>query len=191
MSLRVLESKLHDTAKFQLADDLQAMFFVFIWTCILHTGPCGQIRAFRATARNFLAYEWSKLGAGSLSYGKDYRIHLSPASASISKRIFIYTSMGDGMIDDQFTRYFDALKPVAKKWRRLFSIDRFIRLERMPPAAVGQPMLESALTHDAITGILSHTLDLLPDTSSLKRGRKYTSIDVDHPNPKRRRKSIS
>jgi hypothetical protein len=169
VSLRVLdalESNNHDVGKFELTDDLQAMFFIFIWICILYTGPNGSQRGPSPNNKRLLTYEWSE-GAGGLT---EDGVKL----ANRSKRAFINDLVGEGDINRQFTPYFATLIPVAKEWRILVRDDE----QERQLAANENRVSKQYLTHEAIIDILSRALDSLPDRElfSLKHRMEDTSI---------------
>lgn len=167
--MRILKTLQTDPDKaiiFEVADDLQAMFFVFIWICILYIGPGGKQRP-RPGDKKLLTYEWSE-GAEGLS---EDRVML----ARRSKESFINSSSSP--IDEQFTPYFDVLKEAAEEWRKLVREDE---------ARAGS--FEPQMTHKAIIDILSRALAQLPDRDPfLKRQLETTSIIASSSSSKKRR----
>jgi hypothetical protein len=181
VSLRVLDvlegEDTDDAAKFEVTDDLQAMFLVFIWICILYTGPNGEQRTPSPRDKGLLTYEWSGGGIGLTRDGV--------VLANRSKTTFIQDEH-DTKIDLQFTQYFDALKQVAKEWKTLVASDA--RERKMAIQEKREPI--PYMTHEKIINILSCTLSLLPDQDTLFNVKCRAQDDNANRNPKKRRMSL-
>ncbi|KAG2339631.1 hypothetical protein BDR05DRAFT_1003140 [Suillus weaverae] len=94
-------------------DDLESLFYIFAWVCIMFKGPASAARRLDDTVRRpdgkvtpWLPHEWngSPLDAHACAYKKFF---------------FVQHPMGKARLREQFTSYFQDLIPLAEEWYEL------------------------------------------------------------------------
>lgn len=139
------------TAEHKQEHDLESFFYVLIWICVNYAGPGGMER------EDFSIYEtqmkhWIQ-GPDLTSIG------VSKSGAVSSRMIFKL------MVLDQFSPYFESLKPCLAKLRDAF-------------------FMPTPITHQHMLDILQETLDLLPDVEDVVAKPNAGTL---HPGKKRKR----
>lgn len=138
-----------------VADDLESFFYVFIWICVLHSGPNGAFRP-PPDEGTSIVYGW-----GEAAMTKGGLTH-----AFNSKCTFMHAgSTGSIIIDQQFTPYFQNLTNLAKEWRTLVKVedDRREGLNQAEP-----------LTYQRIINLLRHHADNLSPPGASPQMRPIT-----------------
>jgi len=94
-------------------DDLESLFYVFAWVCIMFKGPAGAVRCLDDTAdcpvgkvTPWLPHEWN----GS---------HLDAHACAYKKCFFVQHPTGKACLHEQFAPYFQDLIPLAEEWYEL------------------------------------------------------------------------
>ncbi|KAG1830052.1 hypothetical protein DFJ58DRAFT_737130 [Suillus subalutaceus] len=94
-------------------DDLESLFYVFAWVCIMFKGPAGAVRRLDDTADRpvrkvtpWLPHKWngSPLDAHACAYKKFF---------------FVQHPTGKARLREQFAPYFQDLIPLAEEWYEL------------------------------------------------------------------------
>jgi hypothetical protein len=82
------------------ADDLESLFYVFIWICIKYSGPHGMER--KDCRRNWLPNNWA---------------NMSLEMCNLKKVYFFAVAAEEARLETEFHPYFAKLIPLAKEWR--------------------------------------------------------------------------
>lgn len=157
-----------------VADDLEAFFYVFTWICVLYDGPNGTRRTTRQD-KSSIIHRWSEAGLRSTG---------GLLSAKESKTCFLYDP-GDTVIDEDFTDYFRNLQPLAVQWRDLVKAEdaRRVRINN----GKSLPQDHQRLSHQTVISLLRQYVDDFspsgdlaspstppiiphPDSTQMKRG---------------------
>jgi hypothetical protein len=91
-------------------DDLESMFYVFAWICIMFQGPMGEDRCLEDVVDR---------DPDKMEMWLPERWHGTPAEVTQKAEAKHYFFMGDSMkacIGEQFAPYFKGLVPLAEEW---------------------------------------------------------------------------
>jgi len=91
-------------------DDIESLFYVFIWILVLYNRPLGQEREGFDFESSILA-QWSKHAIYNLEVAKNAKI------------AFISSPNGKALVDN-ISPYFKDLLPLAENWRQIFRTKR-------------------------------------------------------------------
>lgn len=94
----------------EVADDLESFFYVFMWICVLHSGPNGAVCT-PPENNTSIVQGWGEaaMTTGGLTH------------AFNAKCAFVHAP--NKIIDEQFTPYFQNLTYLAKEWRALVKVE--------------------------------------------------------------------
>ncbi|KAG2742376.1 hypothetical protein P692DRAFT_20748553 [Suillus brevipes Sb2] len=126
------------SVKQDFTDDIESLFYVFIWICIMFSGPLGLEREVKLE-ENWLPYEWSRV------------------SLILCQRAKSMYFLNIGTSLDQFDPYFDPLLPLARDWTDL------LRYNFPLTTADGKISEHKPVTFDDAIELLEKHLALLPD----------------------------
>jgi hypothetical protein len=149
-------------------NDLESVFYVFAWICIMFKGPCGQERHLEDVNSDFkradiwLPQQW----------------HGPPENASaIAASKYFFFFKRTSCIAEQFDPYFKDLVPLAEEWAEIIK------------------QKDMKMEFDDISSLLDKHLARLPDnetsldfqTSSNKLAKRMGEPEKDVVTPKRNR----
>ncbi|KAG1890837.1 hypothetical protein F4604DRAFT_1949197 [Suillus subluteus] len=124
--------------KQDFTDDLESLFYVFMWICIMFSGPLGMKRKV-TLEEDWLPYEWSRVSLRLCQNAKGmYFLNISD-------------------LLQQFDPYFAPLLPLARDWTDL------LRYNFPSTTAEGKITEHKPVTFDNVIELLEKHLALLPD----------------------------
>ncbi|KAH7903461.1 hypothetical protein BJ138DRAFT_1120362 [Hygrophoropsis aurantiaca] len=130
------------TINFEIADDLEAFFYVFIWICVMHHGP-GCEPPPEETFKRLVVYDWSE------GMTSEHGLH----RAYSAKLAFLCE---DDSIKAEISPYFLNLAPVAEKWK-MHQYREVLRRQKDRKAGVRS---DPTLTHDHIIRYLEEAIEI-------------------------------
>lgn len=137
----------------EVADDLESFFYVFMWICVLHSGPNGAVCT-PPENNTSIVQGWGEaaMTTGGLTH------------AFNAKCAFVHAP--NKIIDEQFTPYFQNLTYLAKEWRALVKVedDRRAGLNQAEP-----------LTHQRIINLLHRYADPSPSLPQMRPSTPQSS----------------
>jgi hypothetical protein len=126
------------SVKQDFTDDIESLFYVFMWICIMFSGPLGMEREVKLE-EDWLPYEWSRVSLRLCQRAKN----------------MYFLDIGDSL--KQFDPYFTPLLPLARDWTNL------LRYNFPLTTADGKILEHKPVTFDDTIELLEKHLALLPD----------------------------
>lgn len=137
----------------EVADDLESFFYVFAWICVLYDGPNNSLATPLAEDNTSIIHGWAEaaLEKGGLT------------NALNAKNSFVHALQANQTINNQFTPYFQNMKPLAREWRTLVKEedDRRVRAHWQDPDEPSHENHSQPLTHRMVIDVLRSHLKTL------------------------------
>ncbi|KAG0705571.1 hypothetical protein DFH29DRAFT_872920 [Suillus ampliporus] len=135
---QMVQARAMQHSKQDFTDDLKSLFYVFLWICIMFSGPLGNKRQWKLGER-CIPYEWNRQS-----------LHLCQSS-----KVMFFTRSMDGL--SQFDPYFHDLLPLTQEWTDLLKFN-FAETDADSKVRRHDPM-----KFEDVIEILDKHLALLPD----------------------------
>ncbi|KAG2746867.1 hypothetical protein P692DRAFT_201806861 [Suillus brevipes Sb2] len=132
-----LQAMSFGSVKQDFTDDIESLYYIFIWICIMFSGPLGLEHEVKLEEE--LPYEWS---------------HVSLCLCQHAKSMY-FLDIGNSLT--QFDPYFEPLLPLARDWMNL------LRYNFLLTTADGEISEHKPVTFDDAIELLEKHLALLPD----------------------------